>query len=183
MDYTTDCLIIGSGAAGLTLALGIAKKAKVIVLSKSDVCAGSTNYAQGGIAGVYNPKDDQDSIEAHIKDTCIAGSFICDEKVVRYVAEHAHDSIQWLIDAGVPFDLKESAAGQEQSPYHLHREGGHSHRRIFHAEDHTGKSIQETLVQRAKENPNITILEDRYAIDLIMTSSPPRSSTCQAIAS
>ena len=115
MDYTTDCLIIGSGAAGLTLALGIAKKAKVIVLSKSDVCAGSTNYAQGGIAGVYNPKDDQDSIEAHIKDTCIAGSFICDEKVVRYVAEHAHDSIQWLIDAGVPFDLKESAAGQEQS--------------------------------------------------------------------
>ena len=169
MDYTTDCLIIGSGAAGLTLALGIAKKAKVIVLSKSDVCAGSTNYAQGGIAGVYNPKDDQDSIEAHIKDTCIAGSFICDEKVVRYVAEHAHDSIQWLIDAGVPFDLKESAAGQEQSPYHLHREGGHSHRRIFHAEDHTGKSIQETLVQRAKENPNITILEDRYAIDLITT--------------
>ena len=146
-----------------------AKKAKVIVLSKSDVCAGSTNYAQGGIAGVYNPKDDQDSIEAHIKDTCIAGSFICDEKVVRYVAEHAHDSIQWLIDAGVPFDLKESAAGQEQSPYHLHREGGHSHRRIFHAEDHTGKSIQETLVQRAKENPNISILEDRYAIDLITT--------------
>ena len=106
MDYITDCLIIGSGAAGLTLALGIAKKAKVIVLkvivlSKADACAGSTNYAQGGIAGVYNIKDDQDSIEAHIKDTCIAGSFICDEKVVRYVAEHAHDSIQWLIDAGV----------------------------------------------------------------------------------
>ena len=160
MDYTTDCLIIGSGAAGLTLA---------IVLSKADACAGSTNYAQGGIAGVYNIKDDQDSIEAHIKDTCIAGSFICDEKVVRYVAEHAHDSIQWLIDAGVPFDMKEEPAGPEQSPYHLHREGGHSHRRIFHAEDHTGRSIQETLVQRARENPNITILEDRYAIDLITT--------------
>lgn len=169
MDYTTDCLIIGSGAAGLTLALGIANSAKVIVLSKSDVCAGSTNYAQGGIAGVYNIKDDQDSIEAHIKDTCVAGSFICDEKVVRYVAEHAHDSIQWLIDAGVPFDLKEEEKQAEQSPYHLHREGGHSHRRIFHAEDHTGRSIQETLVARAKEHPNITILEDRYAIDLITT--------------
>lgn len=169
MDYTTDCLIIGSGAAGLTLALGIANSAKVIVLSKSDVCAGSTNYAQGGIAGVYNIKDDQDSIEAHIKDTCVAGSFICDEKVVRYVAEHAHDSIQWLIDEGVPFDLKEEEKEAEQSPYHLHREGGHSHRRIFHAEDHTGRSIQETLVARAKEHPNITILEDRYAIDLITT--------------
>lgn len=169
MDYTTDCLVIGSGAAGLTLALGIAKSAKVIVLSKADVCAGSTNYAQGGIAGVYNIKDDQDSIEAHIKDTCIAGSFICDEKVVREVAEHAHDSIQWLIDAGVPFDLKEEEKSAEQSPYHLHREGGHSHRRIFHAEDHTGRSIQETLVARAKEHPNITILEDRYAVDLITT--------------
>lgn len=169
MDYTTDCLIIGSGAAGLTLALNIAKKAKVIVLSKADVCAGSTNYAQGGIAGVYNMKDDQDSIEAHIKDTIVAGSYICDEKVVRYVAEHAHDAIQYLIDAGVPFDEKEEPGTAEQSPYHLHREGGHSHRRIFHAEDHTGRSIQETLVARARENPNITILEDRYAIDLITT--------------
>lgn len=169
MEYQTDCLIIGSGAAGLTLALGIADKAKVIVLSKEDISAGSTNYAQGGIAGVYNIKDDQDSIEAHIKDTCIAGDFVCDEKVVRYVAENAHDSIQWLIDQGVPFDLKEEPAQEDQSPYHLHREGGHSHRRIFHAEDHTGRSIQETLVARAKEHPNITILEYRYAIDLITT--------------
>lgn len=169
MEFSTDCLIIGSGAAGLTLALGIAKKAKVIVLSKADVCAGSTNYAQGGIAGVYNIKDDEDSIENHVKDTCVAGSFLCDENVVRYVAEHAHDSIQWLIDAGVPFDMKEEPAGEEQSPYHLHREGGHSNRRIFHAEDHTGRSIQETLVERARENPNITILENRYAIDLITT--------------
>ncbi len=170
MNYTTDCLIIGSGAAGLTLALGIASKAKVIVLSKEDVCAGSTNYAQGGIAGVYNIKDDQDSIEAHIKDTCIAGADLCDPGAVRFVAEHAHDSIQWLIDIGVPFDFKEEAPTEEQSPYHLHREGGHSHRRIFHAEDHSGRSIQETLVARARENPNITILENRHAIDLITTT-------------
>ena len=94
MNYSTDCLIIGSGAAGLTLALGIADKAKVIVLSKKDVCAGSTNYAQGGIAGVYNIKDDQDSIEDHIRDTCIAGAGICEEQAVRYVAENAHNAIQ-----------------------------------------------------------------------------------------
>lgn len=169
MNYNTDCLIIGSGAAGLTLALGLAEKAKVIVLSKEDVCAGSTNYAQGGIAGVYNIKDDKDSIEEHIQDTCIAGANICEKEAVRFVAENAHDSIQWLIDMGVPFDLKETEGTKEQSPYHLHREGGHSHRRIFHAEDHTGKSIQETLVQRAKEHKNITILENRNAIDLITT--------------
>ena len=170
MNYSTDCLIIGSGAAGLTLALGIADKAKVIVLSKKDVCAGSTNYAQGGIAGVYNIKDDQDSIEDHIRDTCIAGAGICEEQAVRYVAENAHNAIQWLINMGVPFDLKETEKLPEQSPYHLHREGGHSHRRIFHAEDHTGQSIQETLVKRAKEHKNITILEYRNAVDLITTT-------------
>lgn len=169
MNHTADVLVIGSGAAGLTLALGIADKAKVIVLSKENACAGSTNYAQGGIAGVYNIKDDDDSIAAHVKDTCIAGGFLCDEKTVDYVAKNAHDAIQWLIDAGVPFDTKEEAVGEDQSPYHLHREGGHSHRRIFHAEDHTGKSIQETLVERAKEHKNITLLEGYNAIDLITT--------------
>ena len=170
MNFSTDCLIIGSGAAGLTLALGIADKVKVTILSKKDVCAGSTNYAQGGIAGVYNIKDDQDSIEDHVRDTCIAGAGACEESAVRYVATHAHDAIQWLINMGVPFDLKETEKEPEQSPYHLHREGGHSHRRIFHAEDHTGQSIQETLVARAKEHKNITILENRNAIDLITTT-------------
>lgn len=169
MNYTTDCLIIGSGAAGLTLALGLAEKTKVIVLSKETACAGSTNYAQGGIAGVYNIKDDDDSIAAHIKDTCIAGAYLCDEKTVEFVAKNAHDAIQWLIDSGVPFDLKEEKAGDDQSPYHLHREGGHSHRRIFHAEDHTGKSIQETLTDLARKHQNITLLENHNAIDLVTT--------------
>lgn len=173
MSLQTDCLIIGSGAAGLSLALQLAEKAKVIVLSKEDVCAGSTFYAQGGIAGVYNIKDDQDSIEAHVNDTCIAGAGLCDPDVVRYVARNARQSIQWLIDMGVPFDQKEAhdeGDSSEQSPYHLHREGGHSHRRIFHSEDHTGKSIQETLVERVREHPNITVLEYRNAIDLITTT-------------
>lgn len=170
MNYQTDCLIIGSGAAGLTLALGLAQRAKVIVLSKEEACAGSTNYAQGGIAGVYNTLDDEDSIESHIQDTCIAGAGLCDEDTVRFVATQARSAIQWLIDIGVPFDRKEEAPGEGQSPYHLHREGGHSHRRIFHAEDHTGRSIQETLVERARENPNITLLEHRNAVDLITTT-------------
>ncbi len=170
MNYSADCLIIGSGAAGLTLSLGIAEKAKVIVLSKEDACAGSTNYAQGGIAGVYNLKDDDDSLKSHIRDTCIAGAGLCDENTVDFVARNAHDSIQWLIDVGVPFDIKEEAQEAGQSPYHLHREGGHSHRRIFHAEDHTGRSIQETLIARAQEHPNITILENRNAVDLVTTT-------------
>ncbi len=170
MNYSTDCLIIGSGAAGLTLALGIADKAKVIVLSKEDVCAGSTNYAQGGIAAVYNINDDLDSIENHIRDTCIAGAHICEESAVRFVTENARSAIQWLIDMGVPFDLKETERKEDQSPYHLHREGGHSNRRIFHAEDHTGQTIQETLVEKAKAHPNITILEHHNAIDLITTT-------------
>ena len=169
MNYTTDCLIIGSGAAGLTLALGLADKTKVIVLSKENVCAGSTNYAQGGIAGVYNIKDDNDNIQNHIRDTCVAGAYLCDEKTVEFVAKGAHDAIQVLIDMGVPFDVKETEHTKEQSPLQLNREGGHSNRRIFHAEDHTGRSIQETLVQRAKEHKNITILEYRNAIDLITT--------------
>lgn len=169
MNYTTDCLVIGSGAAGLALALQLAKASKVIVLSKSDICAGSTNYAQGGIAGVYNIKDDDDSIEEHIKDTCIAGANQCDIDAVRYVAKNAHKAIQWLIDMGVNFDQKEMPANNDSSPYHLHKEGGHSHRRIFHSEDHTGRTIQETLVKRVKENPNITVLEYHNTIDLITT--------------
>ena len=167
MVYETDCLIIGSGAAGLSLALQLASRARVVVISKEDVCAGSTFYAQGGIAGVYNIKDDQDSIEAHVRDTCVAGSGLCDPEVVRYVARQARSSIQWLIDMGVPFDQKEEQGDAETSPYHLHREGGHSHRRIFHAEDHTGQSIQETLVARVREHANITVHEHCNAIDLI----------------
>ena len=170
MNYSTDCLIIGSGAAGLTLALGIADKAKVIVLSKEDACAGSTNYAQGGIAGVYNLKDDDDSLKSHIRDTCIAGAGLCDEKTVEFVARNAHYSISGLLMLVFLLIQRKMLKKRGQSPYHLHREGGHSHRRIFHAEDHTGRSIQETLIARAKEHKNITILENRNAIDLVTTT-------------
>lgn len=169
-EHSCDVLIIGSGAAGLSLALGLANKAKVIVLSKAQICAGSTNYAQGGIAGVYNTADDNDSLEEHIRDTQIAGGGICDNEAVAFTVKNAHNSIQWLIEQGVPFDKKEDdTPKEEQSPYHLHREGGHSHRRIFHAADHTGHTIQETLDELVLKNDNITILDNYNAIDLVTT--------------
>ncbi|MBO6009738.1 MAG: FAD-dependent oxidoreductase, partial [Ruminobacter sp.] len=169
IEHNCDVLVIGSGAAGLSLALCLASKAKVIVLSKSGLSAGSTNYAQGGIAGVFNTADDNDSVEEHIEDTKIAGGGLCDPDAVEFTLRNAHDSIEWLIKQGVPFDQKEEAVSEEQSPYHLHREGGHSHRRIFHAADHTGHTIQETLNTRVLENPNITLLDHHNAIDLITT--------------
>src|SRR5574344_1007570 len=164
-----DVLIIGSGAAGLSLALCLATKAKVIVLSKAQISAGSTNYAQGGIAAVYNTADDNDSVENHIEDTKIAGAGLCDPEAVSFTLKNAHDSIEWLIQQGVPFDKREDEIIEEQSPYHLHREGGHSHRRIFHAADHTGHTIQETLDAKILENSNIKMLTNYNAIDLITT--------------
>ncbi len=169
IEHSCDVLVIGSGAAGLSLALCLAKEAKVIVLSKSELSAGSTNYAQGGIAGVYNTADDNDSVEEHIEDTKIAGGGLCDPDAVEFTLRNAKSSIAWLIEQGVPFDEKEEEHTDEQSPYHLHREGGHSHRRIFHAADHTGHTIQETLNQRVLEHPNITVLDHHNAIDLITT--------------
>lgn len=169
IEHSCDVLVIGSGAAGLSLALCLAKETKVIVLSKSELSAGSTNYAQGGIAGVYNTADDNDSVEEHIEDTKIAGGGLCDPDAVEFTLRNAKSSIAWLIEQGVPFDEKEEEPTDEQSPYHLHREGGHSHRRIFHAADHTGHTIQETLNQRVLEHPNITVLDHHNAIDLITT--------------
>ena len=169
IEHSCDVLVIGSGAAGLSLAHCLAKEAKVIVLSKSELSAGSTNYAQGGIAGVYNTADDNDSVEEHIEDTKIAGGGLCDPDAVEFTLRNAKSSIAWLIEQGVPFDEKEEEPTDEQSPYHLHREGGHSHRRIFHAADHTGHTIQETLNQRVLEHPNITVLDHHNAIDLITT--------------
>ncbi len=167
--HETDVLVIGSGAAGLSLALCLANKAKVIVLSKAQICAGSTNYAQGGIAAVFNTADDDDSVEEHIEDTKIAGAGLCDPDAVEFTLRNAHDSIAWLIEQGVPFDKREDPIVEDQSPYHLHREGGHSHRRIFHAADHTGHTIQETLDEKVLKNPNITMLTNYNAIDLVTT--------------
>ena len=152
--HKTDCLIIGSGAAGLTLALSIADKANIIILSKSALKEGSTLYAQGGIAAVF---DENDSIESHVQDTLIAGANLCNEEAVRHTASNAKTSMEWLIDQGVPFDQIKQGDGSQR--FHLTREGGHSHRRILHAADATGKAVQTTLLDKVKSHPNIRLFE------------------------
>ncbi|ECG8589935.1 L-aspartate oxidase [Salmonella enterica subsp. salamae] len=161
-ELSCDVLIIGSGAAGLSLALRLAEKHKVIVLSKGPVNEGSTFYAQGGIAAVF---DETDSIRSHVEDTLIAGAGICHRHAVEFVTSNARACVQWLIDQGVLFDTHIQPNGEQS--YHLTREGGHSHRRILHAADATGKEVETTLVSRAQNHPNIQVLERSNAVDII----------------
>ncbi|WP_250310297.1 L-aspartate oxidase [Escherichia coli] len=163
-EHSCDVLIIGSGAAGLSLALRLADQHQVIVLSKGPVTEGSTFYAQGGIASVF---DETDSIDSHVEDTLIAGAGICDRHAVEFVASNARSCVQWLIDQGVLFDTHVQPNGEES--YHLTREGGHSHRRILHAADATGREVQSTLVSKAQNHPNIRVLERSNAVDLIVS--------------
>ncbi|MDO6566190.1 L-aspartate oxidase [Alteromonas sp. 1_MG-2023] len=162
IEHRCDVLIIGSGAAGLSLALRLADHCQVIVLSKSDRNEGSTRYAQGGIAAVF---DEQDSIDAHVQDTLKAGGDLCDEPAVRFTTERAKDALSWLIGYGVPFDTETTESGEER--FHLTREGGHSHRRILHAADATGEALQITLNDAVSAHPNIHVFERYNAIDLI----------------
>ncbi|NMP29971.1 L-aspartate oxidase [Thalassotalea sp. M1531] len=161
-QHNCDVLIIGSGAAGLTLALHLAQNADVIVLSKGPINEGSTFYAQGGIAAVF---DENDSIDSHVEDTLVAGAGLCEEDVVRFTAENAKACLEWLIEQGVNFDQEPGENGEAK--YHLTREGGHSHRRILHAADATGQAVQETLVTRIKQHSRIRVFERYNAIDLI----------------
>lgn len=166
LQHATDCLIIGSGAAGLTLALSIADEANVVILSKSALKEGSTLYAQGGIAAVF---DENDSVDSHVQDTLIAGAGLCNEEAVRFTASNAKTSMQWLIDQGVPFDQTKDEDGTPR--FHLTREGGHSHRRILHAADATGKAVQTTLLDKVRAHPNIQLFERYNALDLVVDKS------------
>ncbi len=156
-----DVLIIGSGLAGLSLALRTATDKKICLVSKRKINDSASNWAQGGIAAVLN---DNDSIEAHIQDTLIAGAGLCDSAVTKKVVEHGKETIEWLVEQGVHFTRE-----QDDSGYHLTREGGHSHRRVIHSADATGHAVQTTLAEKVRRHPNITLFENHIAVDLITT--------------
>lgn len=164
----TDVLIIGGGAAGLSLALRIADKAKVTILSKSSLKQGSTYYAQGGIAAVL---DSHDSLLSHVNDTLVAGAGLCHRDIVEYTVQRARESIEWLVDQGVAFSRDSgSDSNSVAGHYHLSKEGGHSHRRVIHAADATGKAVFETLASRVLRHPNISFVTNSVAIDLLTGS-------------
>ncbi|CDO35511.1 MULTISPECIES: L-aspartate oxidase [Novosphingobium] len=152
-----DVVVIGSGAAGLTAALALASKLKVLVLAKGQLTGGSTAWAQGGIAAVL---DAGDTFEEHIRDTMVAGAGLNRLETVEYVVERAPSAIGRLVELGVPFNMEGDAL-------HLTREGGHSHRRIVHVNDATGWAVQQALLKAAEDSPNITLLPGRSCIDLI----------------
>ena len=160
----SDVLIIGAGAAGLSLALRLAEQFTISLISKGPLLDGCTLWAQGGIAAVL---DSHDSVESHVADTLDAGAGLCDPDVVEFTVEHGAGVIHWLIDQGVPFTR--SGGSDASEGYHLTREGGHSHRRIIHADDATGKALETTLSERVREHPNITVFEQHNAVDLITT--------------
>jgi L-aspartate oxidase len=157
MSSDFDVIIVGSGAAGLTAALNLAAERKVAVISKGPLSEGATNWAQGGIAAVL---EEGDTFEAHVNDTMIAGAGLNDRSVVEHVVSRAPAAIARLAELGVPF-------ATEGEAFHLAREGGHSHRRIVHVADATGRAVQQALEAAAARQPNITLVPDMVAIDLI----------------
>ena len=153
-----DVIIVGSGGAGLSLALSLPEHYRIAILAKSVLTDASTYYAQGGVAAVL---DQSDSIQQHIDDTLIAGAHLCEKQAVEHTVEGGKPSVDFLLKHGVQFTL------DEHEQLHLTREGGHSQRRIIHSADATGKAISTTLVQRIQEKQNIQIFENYVAIDLI----------------
>ena len=165
-----DVLVIGGGAAGLSLALKIAEFTKVTILSKSSLKQGSTYYAQGGVAAVLDSKDSEIS---HVEDTLLAGAGLCHREIVEYAVSRGPECIEWLTQQGVAFSLIDNANTVDSdnsstfSDFHLTQEGGHSHRRVIHAADATGKAIFNSLSKKVLSNPNITVQTNTVAIDLI----------------
>jgi L-aspartate oxidase len=162
-SHLHDVLIIGSGAAGLSLALRLPPDLRIAVVSKLNLAEGNTYYAQGGISAVL---DEEDSIESHIEDTLNAGAGLCDEETVRLVVEKGPENIRWLLSQGMEFTRETDADGN----YHLTREGGHSHRRVIHTADATGQALENTLESQVASLPNVELFENHVAIDLITGS-------------
>ena len=160
--YEHDVLIVGSGAAGLALALHLPADCRTAVVSKGDLTQGSTYYAQGGMAAVL---DDEDTIASHVADTLTAGAGLCRPEAVEFTVRNGRAAVDWLLQQGVEFDRRDKSDGRE---FHLTREGGHSHRRVIHAADATGKAISEVLVERALAAEHVEIFTHRVAVDLIV---------------
>ena len=171
MSQSFDVLVIGSGAAGLTAALNLAGERTVAVIAKGALGEGATGWAQGGIAAVL---EEGDSFESHVEDTMVAGAGLNDRAVVEHVVSAAPDAIRRLIELGVPF-------AEEAGLLHLTREGGHSHRRIVHVADATGSAVQKALEKAAGAHPNITLVPDMVAIDLVTGRNASRFSTEGAV--
>ena len=169
MEFETDFLIIGSGVAGLTLALKIAHAGRVVIVTKKEVMDSNSSQAQGGIASVFS---EVDSFDLHIKDTLEAGDNLCNREIVEMVVRNAPDRIRELIDLGVKFNISaEQTTGDPSLHLDLGKEGGHSQKRIVHARDMTGREIETVLVSHVRNHPNITVLEHHMAVDLINFST------------
>ncbi len=169
MTVETDFLIIGSGIAGLSFALKVAEQGSVALVTKKAVMDSNTNLAQGGIASVFSPLD---SFDLHIRDTLAAGDGLCNAEVVEMVIRQGPERIRNLMALGVNFNLKAALdAPPDAEAFDLGQEGGHSRKRIVHAQDMTGQAVEQVLVERARNHARITLFEDHIAIDLITCST------------
>jgi len=162
--FEHDVLVIGTGAAGLSLALHLPGHFRVALLSKADLNQGSTYWAQGGMAAVLH---DRDTIDSHVEDTLAAGAGLCNREAVEFTVRNSRHCVEWLVEQGVDFDLRDDHLDAEAREFHLTMEGGHSHRRIIHAADRTGRAISEVLTERVMQRENITVYTQRVAVDLI----------------
>ncbi|MEA1899768.1 MAG: L-aspartate oxidase [Thermodesulfobacteriota bacterium] len=168
MEFETDFLIIGSGVAGLTFALKVAEFGSVALVTKKEIMDSNTAQAQGGIASVF---DKVDSFDLHIRDTLASGDGLCNKEVVEMVVKNGPDRILELINFGVHFNLKKNGSKKKTFDFDLGREGGHSKKRIVHAQDLTGLEIETVLVRHVKNHERITLFENHIAIDLITCST------------
>jgi L-aspartate oxidase len=177
-SHRVDVLVLGSGIAGLFYALRVAEHASVAIVTKKRAADSATNYAQGGIATV---KSSEDSFAAHAQDTLTAGAGLCDPQVVDYVVERGPAMIDALLKLGAAFDAPGGDAGRQRGEFDLGREGGHSHRRILHHRDATGREIERVLLERARAHPNISLFENHIGVDLLTAHKAGRRGPDRAL--